>query len=1171
MAGLVVSSAVYAQFYSVSTVAGGALQLGTAVSSSFLVSVPGVVWDSTGRFYFSYGPQVFRVNTSGVVDMVIGNGVYGLAGDGSPATSSTVQLALPQALATDSSNNLYIVDSAVGRIRRVGAASGLISTVAGNGTTKGTGSTVGEGGPATAASLFGPSSVAIDATGNLYIAETNFHRVRRVDAVTGVIATVAGKGTAFSIGGADSGDGGLAVNANVTGPTSVALDGAGNLYIADSGARVRKVTAATGVITTFAGNGTTSATGDNGAATSAGLGLPTAIQFDSGGNLYISSYYSNLIRKVTPAGIISTFAGTDNTYVYSGEGGPASLATFYGGGQMSIDSHNNLLYSSAYFPPTGRILKMDGATTTVTTLGGGTASFGDGGAARNASFAGPDGIAVDSAGNLFVGDSYAQRVKKISAATGIISNYAGNGGYVSSGDGGPAATAGIALYSVTRLRVATDPAGNVYISDSAGKVRKVTAQTGIISTAATTQAQFAPWDMIADASGVYVSDRTLTRLDASSKTLVDALPATQSGLGSIDRDASGAFFFSGSGNVSKIAAGQSNPVIVAGNCSPNCPDSTFYTGAQLGDGGPAVNAIIKASAVKLDHAGNIYIADAANLRVRMVSAATGIITTIGGSNVPGCSGARFTSPSQLAVDAAGNVYVLDSACRQIFKLTPDSGLTGNLESVGCQTITGWAADRSRPNVSITVSVYDGATLLTTITANQARPEIGAILSDNGLHGFSFTAPAGLRDGRAHNIRVVYETGSSEIPGSPQALTCASYTGNVDSSSCTAITGWAADAARLNQSITVTLWDGATQIASTTANQASAAAATAVGDNGLHGFTFVLPAGVRDGAAHSLQVRYETSTTQVSGSPVSLTCVSALPTVNGTNPAAGSGLAQTFTFSVSSPSGYQGITLVNALINNFVDGRRACYLAVVPSSGTVYLVNDAGDAGGPYAGMSLPGSGTVQNSQCSISGNGSSISGSGNNLTVTLNVTFNSSFAGNRILFTAAQSTAGNTGWQIGGTWNVPGAPVTGPTVVGATLPHGTAASGTYAFTFADSNGLADLAVANVLINSSIDGRHACYVAYAPTTLTSGTLYLVNDAGDASGPYSTLTLPGSGIIRNSQCTISGSGSAVTTNGNTMTLNLNMNFTNFGGNRVIYAASRSGTTSSDWQAIGFITLP
>jgi len=291
------------------------------------------------------------------------------------------------------------------------------------------------------------------------------------------------------------------------------------------------------------------------------------------------------------------------------------------------------------------------------------------------------------------------------------------------------------------------------------------------------------------------------------------------------------------------------------------------------------------------------------------------------------------------------------------------------------------------------------------------------------------------------------------------------------------------------------------------------------------------------------------------------------------PASGSGASQTFTFTVSDSAGYQDLSVVDVLINNALDGRHACYVAFAPSSassGSLFLVDDAGDAAGPYQGLVLPGSGTVSNSQCTISAPGSSVSASGNTLTLTLAITFSAAFAGNQVFYLSAQGASITPGWQAAGTWRIPGAAVSGPSVSGMSPGYSSAVGPlTCTFTFTDTNGWQDIAVANILVNSAIDGRQACYLAFAPA---SRSLFLVDDAGDAGGPYSGTVIPGSGTVSNSQCTAGGPGSTFTGSGNTLTLTLPIAFTEaFAGNQIFFLAARSNTVSSGWQAVGSVSVP
>ena len=299
----------------------------------------------------------------------------------------------------DGAGNLYIADTDNRRIRKVDAA-GAISTVAGGGTFYG-----GDGGAATAAPLHGTQDVAVDGAGNLYIAERDNHRIRKVDAA-GVITTVAGGGS--------GGDGGPATAAYLFYPKGVAVDGAGNLYIAE-GNRIRKVDA-TGVITTVAGDGGFAGYGgDGGAAVAAQLNIPTGVALDGAGNLYIADQFNHRIRKVDAAGVISTVAGTGPGGLggggFSGDGGAAMAAQLFFPADVAADGAGNLYIADG---GNNRIRKVDSAGRISTVAGdGGIGYGGDGGAATAARLYFPRGVALDGAGNLYIADTENDRIRRL--------------------------------------------------------------------------------------------------------------------------------------------------------------------------------------------------------------------------------------------------------------------------------------------------------------------------------------------------------------------------------------------------------------------------------------------------------------------------------------------------------------------------------------------------------------------------------------------------------------------------------------------------------------------------------------------------------------------------------------------------------------------------------------
>jgi uncharacterized protein (TIGR03437 family) len=328
------------------------------------------------------------------ISTAAGNGTQGFgAGDNGPATSA--ELSIPRSVAVDPAGNLYIADSQNNRIRKV--SNGIITTVAGNG---GPGFT-GDNYPATSTELYSPSGVAVDSAGNIYIADTSNFRIRRV--LNGVITTAAGNGTQGF-----SGDNGLATSARLYDPCSVAVDSAGNLYIADGNSnRIRKVS--NGVITTVAGSGVAGFSGENGPATSAQLAGAWGVTLDSAGNLYIADGNNNRIRKVSN-GIITTVVGS-GVAGFSGDNGPATSAELAGPVGVAVDSAGNLYIADS---GNNRIRKVsNGVITTV--AGNGVAGFsGDNGPATSAKLAGVVGVGVDSTGDVYIADAFNNRIRVLS-------------------------------------------------------------------------------------------------------------------------------------------------------------------------------------------------------------------------------------------------------------------------------------------------------------------------------------------------------------------------------------------------------------------------------------------------------------------------------------------------------------------------------------------------------------------------------------------------------------------------------------------------------------------------------------------------------------------------------------------------------------------------------------
>lgn len=633
------------------------------------------------------------------------------AGDGGPAVAAVLNQ--PKGIAVDRHGNLYIADTDHHRVRKVTPA-GVISTIAGDGR-PGMG---GDGGPAAEARLHLPFDVAVDAAGNIYIADYGNHRVRRVDAA-GRIATVAGTGRKGT-----NGDYGPAAEAQLSSPRALAVDAAGNLYIAEfEGHRVRKVNTS-GIITTAAGRGVAGFAGDGGPAKNAQLWHPAGLAVDASGALFIADSENRRIRRVDPGGVITTWLGGSDPIVLST---PTGLAVDVDG-TLWIAQLGHLLYAYSpggridavnvqdgqdadgiasvaldgqghvYFLYGGRVRRAVAATGAIETVAGDgyAIALGDHGPAVDALLKAPRGVAVDSAGNLYIADAATHRIRKVSPG-GTITTLAGTGAPGHTGDGGPAALA--------QLRgpqaVAVDPGGGILLADTGnhrirrvgagGTIRTVagsggTSGRGAEGVPALSMPLHSPAAAVADGRGnLYVADTVADRV-----LLVDSagMAFTAAGNGSagdccdggyaplaqlrapsaLDADAAGNLYIADTLNhrVRMVdAAGLISTV--AGTGEPG----------YSGDGGPGVEArLFEPRGLAVDGDGNLYIADTGNHAVRLLTAG-GIIHTIAGTGFPGSDGdlgpaaeAALNTPWSVALDGQGNLYVADSGNRRVRKLSP---------------------------------------------------------------------------------------------------------------------------------------------------------------------------------------------------------------------------------------------------------------------------------------------------------------------------------------------------------------------------------------------------------------------------------------------------------------------------------------------------------------------
>ena len=681
----------------ISTVVGG----GTTPSTPLTADLPGptsAVRDQAGNTYIAAptSTDIFKLTTAGVLSVFSGQGYGGFNGDGIQA--SNAQLGAPAAIAFDSHGNIFFSDFGSSRVRRIDATTGVITTVAGSGEKCAHGfNPCGDNGPATSALLNLPQAIALDSAGNLFIADSVDNKVRRVDAITGIITTVVGDGNPCANPSNDCGDGGAATSAQLNLPEGVAVDASGTLYVSDTlDQRVRIVSG--GNINAFAGNGgfcrnSTTTCGDGHPAILANLHQPQQLALDGSGNVYIADTMDHKIRVVDSTGTITLFAGT-GAQGFGGDNGSATSALLDLPVGVSVDGSGNILISD-----TGnqRVRIISGGVIK-TLAGGGTG--GDGGPATNAILAGPYTLTGDAAGNLYIADRGNNRVRKVSGGT--ITTIAGTGSVGYSGDGGAATSA--MLNGPTS--VAIDSAGNIFIADTGNLVvRKIDASTHNISTVA------------------------------------------------------------GNGN------------------------SCFPTTSACGDGGPATSGNLTwPLTVTVDANDNLFIADYFAFKIRKVNGSTQVITTYAGTGIEGRSGdngpatkANLDHPSSVAVDGSGTLFISDQYNNKV-RNVDTAGIIHTYMGTGKTCLCGdggpaingsmWnplevATDPSGNvfvgggNANVVQRINAQTGIWGTVAGNAKKPLVGGFAGDGGLATLATLANFGLWVDASNNL-FISDEGNNRI-------------------------------------------------------------------------------------------------------------------------------------------------------------------------------------------------------------------------------------------------------------------------------------------------------------------------------------------------------------------------------------------------------------------------
>ncbi len=610
---------------------------GKKATEVVLTLVDGVTVDSTGNLYISHRSKnrIRKVGKDGIITTIAGNGRAGYGGDNGPALKASLNF--PAGLCHDPAGNLYVADRNNHRVRRIDA-SGIITTVAGTGTPD----WGGDGGPAVEAHLNYPSDLVCDGKGNLYISDRSNNRIRKVDS-KGVISTIAGLGLPEF-----GGDFGLATDAFLKYPFGIDLDQKGNLFIADRGNnRIRKVDPQ-GIITTVAGDGTHFFAGDYGPATRASLAYPTDVVVDNRGNLYIADRNNNRIRRVDPLGIMTTVMGIGR-YEYNGDNEIASETSLHLPFALTLSHDEKLIIVDRnHF----RVRSMDLKTHSIATLAGNGNSWfrGDGGPGTGATLEFPSGIGVDSKGNIIFSDKMNNRLRFIDSKD-FIYTFAGSDHQGNEGDGGPVSEASLYLPDA----MAVDQRDNIYIVSPQGSskfVRKIDAQGRITRFAGNgvlgdkgdggpaVNASFGViQDIAVDNQGnVYLADLTNRKVRKVDTQGVISTLASETWIKIVDEEI----------HPNGIAVNKLGEIFISDSGSSKIrkidrkQNVTTFAGTgefkDYGDGGPAIQAGIRSpGGLAFSPAGELYIAEETTHRIRKIDK-EGSILPVAGTGMAGYGG-----------------------------------------------------------------------------------------------------------------------------------------------------------------------------------------------------------------------------------------------------------------------------------------------------------------------------------------------------------------------------------------------------------------------------------------------------------------------------------------------------------------------------------------------------
>jgi sugar lactone lactonase YvrE len=669
-----------------------------------------------GNFMIMFScEKIAAVDRSNPADAPLGT-VTTLAGPsfpvagGSPLSASFKQ---PYGVAVDDSGNVYVADFGNNLIRKI-SSSGLVTTLAGSGNA---GSSNGIG---AAASFNSPIGLAVDRIGNVYVADYGNQMIRMISP-SGMVTTLAGTGTKGSANGAGN-------TSTFNEPTGIAVDNSltinsGTIYIADQGNNMIRMIDTYGSVSTLAGTGARGSA--NGAANASTFNKPTGVAADNLGNVYVADGSNNMIRKINPSGVVSTLAGTGAVGSANGAGATASFTSPFGvtadasGNVYVADQGNNLI----------RVINSSGV---VSTLAGSGALGAQNGMGSSASFDLPSAVAVDKSGNVYVAD-FDNNLIRVVNPSGIVGTLAGSG---QAGSANPGTTASFSGPTGT----AVDAQGNVYVVDQSNNVIRKIDPNGVVSTLA--------------------GNGNSSSIDGPDSVASFFLPF------GIAIDQNGNLYVSELANKIRMI-------------SPSGMVSTLAGSGALGsaNGAGSAASFSQPAGVAVDNMGNVYVADLGNNLIRKISA-SGVVSTLAGSGFAGFNNGSypppsFNSPIGVAVDDSGNVYVADAGNNMIRKISPSgntstfagNGTAGSLDGAGNAAYfdnpTGIAVDNEG---NVYVTDYSGNMI------RQIAPNASVLtLAGNGIAGSAngrgaaatFNKPTGIAVDR-HQIMYVADKGNNLI-------------------------------------------------------------------------------------------------------------------------------------------------------------------------------------------------------------------------------------------------------------------------------------------------------------------------------------------------------------------------------------------------------------------------